>query len=77
MCCLQMLEKTFYMENPDEVVPEKFVGCTINWAAGKDTTGMCTAGPSCGGHGTSCIVCIYHEGGSALDFGVSRHCFPV
>lgn len=34
----EMLEKTFYMENPDEVVPEKFVGCTINWAAGKDTT---------------------------------------
>lgn len=27
------------MENPDEVVPDKFVGCTIDWAAGKDTTG--------------------------------------
>lgn len=27
------------MDNPDEVVPEKFVGCTIDWAAGKDTTG--------------------------------------
>lgn len=40
LCSLQMLEKTFYMENPDEVVPEKFVGCTINWAAGKDTTGV-------------------------------------
>lgn len=35
----QVLEKTFYMENPDEIVPEKFVGCTIDWAAGKDTTG--------------------------------------
>ena len=35
----QVLEKTFYMENPDEVVPDKFVGCTIDWAAGKDTTG--------------------------------------
>jgi hypothetical protein len=34
-----VLEKTFYMDNPDEVVPEKFVGCTIDWAAGKDTTG--------------------------------------
>jgi hypothetical protein len=35
---LQVLEKTFYMENPDEIVPDKFVGCSIDWAAGKDTT---------------------------------------
>lgn len=36
---LQVLEKTFYMDNPDEVVPDKFVGTTIDWAAGKDCTG--------------------------------------
>lgn len=35
---LQVLEKTFYMENPDEIVPDKFVGCTIDWLPGKDTT---------------------------------------
>uniref|UniRef100_A0A383V5W6 Nucleosome assembly protein n=1 Tax=Tetradesmus obliquus TaxID=3088 RepID=A0A383V5W6_TETOB len=34
----KVLEKTFYMENPDEIVPDKFVGCSIDWAAGKDTT---------------------------------------
>jgi hypothetical protein len=40
----QVLHKTFYMENPDEVVPDKFVGCTIDWAAGKDTTGAALRG---------------------------------
>jgi hypothetical protein len=34
----QVLEKTFYMEDPDEIVPEKFVGCSIDWLPGKDTT---------------------------------------
>jgi hypothetical protein len=38
--CPQVLEKTFYMENPDEIVPDKFVGCSIDWAAGQDTTVM-------------------------------------
>lgn len=51
MVCVQVLEKTFYMENPDEVVPEKFVGCTIDWAAGKDTTGETRARGSCAGSG--------------------------
>jgi hypothetical protein len=32
------LEKTFYMEDPDEVVPRKFVGSAIAWEQGKDTT---------------------------------------
>ncbi|KAI8466552.1 MAG: nucleosome assembly protein-domain-containing protein [Monoraphidium minutum] len=32
------LEKTFYMEDPDEVVPRKFVGTQIEWQSGKDTT---------------------------------------
>lgn len=35
---VQVLEKTFYMENPDEIVPDKFVGCTIDWLPGQDTT---------------------------------------
>jgi nucleosome assembly protein 1-like 1 len=26
------------MDDPDEVVPRKFVGTTIDWAAGKDVT---------------------------------------
>lgn len=26
------------MENPDEIVPDKFVGCKIDWLPGKDTT---------------------------------------
>ncbi|KAF8057726.1 NAP1 [Scenedesmus sp. PABB004] len=35
----KVLEKTFYMENPDEIVPDKFIGCTIDWASpGADTT---------------------------------------
>eukprot|EP00879_Flechtneria_rotunda_P006760 GHRR01007104.1.p1 GENE.GHRR01007104.1~~GHRR01007104.1.p1 ORF type:complete len:348 (+),score=127.01 GHRR01007104.1:91-1134(+) len=34
----KVLEKTFYMENPDEIVPDRFIGCTIDWQPGKDTT---------------------------------------
>jgi hypothetical protein len=36
--CVQVLEKTFYLEDPIEIVPEKFVGTSIEWAPGKDTT---------------------------------------
>jgi Nucleosome assembly protein (NAP) len=32
------LSKTFYMEDPDEIVPDRFEGCDIDWAPGKDTT---------------------------------------
>lgn len=35
---LQVLEKTFYMANPDEIIPDKFVGCNIEWLSGMDTT---------------------------------------
>lgn len=34
----EVLTKTFYMEDPDEIVPDRFVGCDIDWAPGKDTT---------------------------------------
>lgn len=34
----QVLEKTFYMDDPDEIVPDRFIGCAIDWAPGKDTT---------------------------------------
>ena len=32
------LTKTFYMDDAAELVPRKFVGSKIEWAAGKDTT---------------------------------------
>ena len=35
---VQVLEKTFYLEDPIEIVPEKFVGTTIDWSPGKNTT---------------------------------------
>eukprot|EP00878_Enallax_costatus_P016212 GHUV01017005.1.p1 GENE.GHUV01017005.1~~GHUV01017005.1.p1 ORF type:complete len:194 (+),score=73.91 GHUV01017005.1:117-698(+) len=34
----KVLDKTLYMVNPDEIVPDKFVGCNIDWLPGKDTT---------------------------------------
>jgi len=34
----EVLEKTFYLEDPIEIVPEKFVGTTIDWSSGKNTT---------------------------------------
>jgi hypothetical protein len=59
----QVLEKTFYMENPDEVVPEKFVGCTIDWAAGKDTTGEARGG------WRNAQEAVWAEGGAPLEGG--------
>ncbi len=34
----QTLEKTFYIDDPKDLVPRSFEGTPIDWAKGKDTT---------------------------------------
>lgn len=34
----KVLEKTYVMEDMEQLIPKRFTGCTISWAPGKDTT---------------------------------------